>query len=144
MDEDLKRACLRAGIKLGVGLSVVAALVGLRIVTVTPSGLASDLAELEAVDRERAAEREDERASGDDSPTAGRRGESGASDAQAPLGRLESGLRGVLGESGTEVEPDAERLVACRLGERVEFMRAADCALRGGRGRTVAEKKETP
>ncbi|MEZ4290086.1 MAG: hypothetical protein R3E53_05905 [Myxococcota bacterium] len=143
MDEDLKRACLRAGIKLGVGLSVVAALVGLRIVTVTPSGLASDLAELEAVDRERAAEREDERASGDDSPPpAG--AASPARRTRRRLGRLESGLRGVLGESGTEVEPDAERLVACRLGERVEFMRAADCALRGGRGRTVAEKKETP
>ena len=118
----LTKALWRAGMKLSVGLAVVGALVGIRIVTATPGGVEGDLAELARLEADLAAQRQGGvpafEAGG--SPTGGSTtvNSSGPNDSQAPA------------PSDTD---DLDRLVRCRGGQGVQFMRAADCSMRGGR-----------
>ncbi len=122
MEAYLSKALIRAGAKLGVGLAVVGAVIGVRIVTVRPAGLEGDLAELERLEASLAA---------GDMP--------GAMSAEASEAAAASGA----GSASAEVPPpaapsmadtnDLDRMVRCDLGGGALFMRAADCATRGGR-----------
>ncbi len=107
MEAYLSKACWRAGTKLVAGLTVLGALVGIRIVTATPTGVEGEIAEL--------ARFEVEQASG------------AASDA-------EPGHAGSLSDAGEAAreQGDLDRMVRCVLGGSLQFMRAADCATRGG------------
>lgn len=117
MEAYLSKALWRAGTKLGVGLAVVGAVVGIRIVTATPTGVEGDIAQLEQLEAELAA-------GGTESPSDAESGTSASgSDAGASAG------------SSLDSSPDArdlDRLVRCLDGGAVQYMRAADCATRGG------------
>jgi hypothetical protein len=126
MQSDIETAIKRAGLKLGGGLLLLCALIGIRIVTATPAGIESEIAELEEsgaalaeVDAH-AADPSSDVATGD----AGTRG-SLVPD-RGPRGRSSSSASGAAAR-------DAERLVSCEIRGSVHFMRAADCATRGGR-----------
>jgi hypothetical protein len=121
MEAYLSKALIRAGAKLGVGLAVVGAVIGVRIVTVKPAGLEGDLAELERLEVSLAT---------GDMPGAE---SAGASDATA------NGSGSASAEEPPPAAPsladtnDLDRMVRCDLGGGALFMRAADCATRGGR-----------
>ena len=55
MEAHLSKACWRAGAKLLVGFAVIGAVVGIRIVTATPTGIEAEIAELERFEAEQAA-----------------------------------------------------------------------------------------
>ena len=128
MDSDLQAAVKKAGVKLGGGLLALTAILAIRVVTATPEGVESEIAELEAAAKEIAAE-----------DAAGTQDHDSAVDSTAPdaedaslVSRLREkapGKRPATAGSGAE---DADRLVSCNLGGGVQFMRAADCATRGG------------
>jgi hypothetical protein len=122
----MKKAIAKAGFKLGGGLLLVGALIGVRIVTADPDGLQGELEELEAFEAELSA---------DADPGAQARG------AEASASSKDEGESGLVarvsatvrdGLSGEAPGPDPNRLVRCDLGGGVQFMRAADCQSRGG------------
>ncbi len=122
MDSDLQRACVKAGVKLGIGMGLLAAVIGIRVITTTSDGVEAGVEALERLKDEIAAES----ASGD----SGReRPSSKANDSIAS--RLSAGLRERLpgGDFGSR---DGDKLVSCRFGATTRFMRADDCAMRGG------------
>lgn len=121
MDEDLKKAGRKAGIKLAGGILVIAAVIGIRVVTADPGGINGQIAELDAIESELARDA-DER--GVEAPRQ-------ASD-DSFMARLVATVRENLPLASAKSGPDAERLVSCRLGSSTQFMRAADCLSRGG------------
>ena len=126
MEPEIKRACSKAAAKLGIGLSLLAAVIGVRLVTVTPEGIESGIEELERLDSELASE-----ARADDSATAGR----DSNQDKSIVSRLSAGVREHLpGSSGTR---DGDRMVSCQLRGAQQFMRADDCAIRGGHSTVV-------
>ena len=134
MGADLERACKRAATKLFGGWLILAALVGVRLVTSDPSGIESEVAELDAVREGLEAET---RASEPAPVDADEEGDASL------VARVGERVRGVLpGDHGDPDAADRERLVSCRVGGGVQFMRAADCATRGGRARDLAPEPE--
>ena len=131
MQPEMQRALVKAGLKLGVGLGLVGAAVGLRVATVPSSGIESAVAELESL----RVELEAERAGADAGTTPGNdaRGQEAP-----PVARLGAHLLPGRSPSPEEALAD-ERLVSCRLGGRTHFTRADDCAMRGGRGTLLRE-----
>lgn len=124
MESGLAHAYKKAGFKLGGGLMLIAAMLGVRIIVATPDGVEAEIAELEQVEDEFAAEQ----------PTSERRSSpvpASAAKSDSIVSRMGAGVRGQLSGSG-RVAPDADRLVSCALGGATQFMRAADCATRGG------------
>jgi len=123
MESELRSAWILAGVKLGLGLFFVAAVIGIRVVTVSPepedaaNGASTSLAEpapqATAPDRLRA-----------DPPVE-------TTTADSVLGRVVDGVREQIpGErAGSR---DGDKLVSCRLAGKTQFMRADDCAMRGG------------
>lgn len=121
MEPWLSKALWRAGTKLTIGLAVLGALVGIRIVTVTPTGVAGDLVELERLEAElEAADSGSERAA-----------EPGAEAMADGVPGPASGAEPTAAPAPADLH-DLDRLVRCHGGEGVQFMRAADCAMRGG------------
>ncbi len=122
MESGMKSAWLRAGLKLGVGLALVLALIGIRMITANRDGVESGIAALERLDSELAAESLPATAA---PVTEGPRG------ADAGGGSIVARLSaGVLGsDSGAR---GGDELVSCRLGATTQFMRSDDCAIRGG------------
>lgn len=118
----LTKALWRAGAKLSVGLAVVGALVGIRIVTATPVGVDADLAELARLE----AQLEAERRSGVPAFEAGEPPSGGSTTATSS--GTDAGRAPAPAADG-----DLDRVVRCRGGQDVQFMRAADCSMRGGR-----------
>jgi hypothetical protein len=124
MERELKRAMTRAGLKLGGGLALIAALVGIRVVTAEPAGVAEGVAALERLEAELAAETARDQADGATRP---------ATRSTSAHGEAEGRLRDALASRRRSERPaDADRLVSCELGGTVQFMRAADCLSRGG------------
>ena len=119
----MKLACTKAGAKLGVGLSLLAAVIGIRLVTATPDGVESGIEELERLDAQIASE-----AATRDSeiPDA----EPAAADSIVSRLRPDSASR----------SQDGEKMVSCRLSGTTHFMRADDCAMRGGASTVVPDK----
>lgn len=117
---DLEKALTKAGWKLGGGLLLVGALVGVRIVTADPDGIKAEIAELETL--ERALERDAEE----------RGVESPRTEADDGLmARMSATVRDRM-PGRAEPGPDPNRLVRCQLGGGIQFTRAADCQSRGG------------
>ena len=127
MTREMKNACLKAAAKFGIGLSVVLALIGIRLVTVTPQGLESGIRDLDRLDSKIAAELE----SKDSGATRAERGS-----ADSIVSRLGAGLREQLPGSGSRSHDDGG-LVSCRTGGSTQFMRADDCAMRGGESTVI-------
>ncbi len=130
MEAEMKSACIRAAVRLGFGLSIVLALVGIRIVTATPDGVEAGIEELERLDAEIAAEAvvAPEEASVAETEAGG-----------SIVSRFGEGVRDRI--TGTDDSSrDGDKLVSCRIGGRSHFMRAGDCAMRGGSS-TIVEKK---
>lgn len=119
MEAYLSKACWRAGTKLVAGLAVLGALIGIRIVTATPAGVEGEIAELERFEAEQASA-----AASDAAP-----GHAGSLSAAVP-----DGFETDAAEAGeaTREQDDLDRMVRCVLGGSLQFMRAADCATRGG------------
>lgn len=122
----MKKAIAKAGGKLGGGLLLLGALIGVRILTADPGEIQGELEELEAFEAEFSADA--------DAHTPVRGAETsvaGAGDDELGLlARVSATLRDGL--SGEAPGPDPNRLVRCDLGRGVQFMRAANCQSRGG------------
>ncbi len=123
METEIKSAFVKAGAKLSIGLTLVVAVVGIRMITVTPEGLPTAIEKLERLESELAAEAPGTR-------SAHPFGEDGNSE-DSIVSRLTAGLRDGEGndDSGSR---EGERLVSCRVAASTHFMRADDCAMRGG------------
>lgn len=139
MEDEIKRACWRAGAKLGIGLSLVAAVLGVRVITTAPAGVEGEVAKLERVEAELANERAESGqpvGKADDTPsqpTAAAVRSEGSAEDDSIVSRFSAGVRKTVGgSSDRDGDLDAERLVSCRLPTGTQFMRAADCGLRGG------------
>ena len=124
MQAYLSKALWRAGTKLTLGLTVLAALVGIRIVTATPTGVEGEIAELERFEAGLAA--------GDagESGTAGERGGDAAAADSAP--EIDSAPRPSSSGTTSSDGLDLDRMVRCLADGSAQYMRAADCATRGG------------
>jgi len=116
MEAHLAKAARRAGLKLGVGLACLGALVGIRMITATPAGLGQDLAELDRLDAELAAVAEP---ASTPAPHDAGRGDSTGARMDAP-------------DAAAPPAGEVDRLVRCHLGRELQYMRAGDCANRGG------------
>ena len=137
MEPEIKTALVKAAAKLGIGLSLVVAVIGIRMISVSPEGVSASIEKLDDLEEEMAAEASHaislEFA---DSPREIVPDDSIAS-------RLNSGFR----ERFSGLDSDArdsqarERLVSCRLGSSTQFMRADDCAMRGGQSTDVSRKR---
>jgi hypothetical protein len=127
MEAEMKSACLKASAKLAIGLSLLVAIIGIRLVTTTPEGIESEIQELERLDALIASE------ANPDAPVA----ESGAmEDSSGPV------FSGALRETkpNNDVRSgDGDKLVSCRLAGRTHFMRANDCAMRGGESTILSD-----
>jgi len=124
MQAYLSKALWRAGTKLMLGLAVVAALVGIRIVTATPKGVEGEIAELERFEAELAA--------GEEGVLETTRDQ--ARDAAPAASAVSRDLEPGPSEAGTTsgAGQDLDRMVRCLAGGRTQYMRAVDCATRGG------------
>ena len=128
MRPELKSAGLKAAAKLGIGLFLLVALIGIRLVTTTPEGVESDIKELERLDSQFASEA---LAAKSDSPEA----DSAPDDSIGAM--LGGGMRDPTPKSDSRAG-DGDKLVSCRVGGRTHFMRANDCATRGGESTIVS------
>lgn len=134
MEPEIERAIKRAGLKLGGGLLLLAAVIGLRVVAVSPDFVEDEVAKLALVDLEA-----EETTAGPIAAGAGRAAESVSPTApkttdgeNSVVSRLGAGVKQRLGGRGS-AGSDAERMVSCEIAGRIQFTRAADCAARGGR-----------
>lgn len=128
----MKSACLKAGAKLGIGLSLLAAVIGIRLVTTTPDGVESDIRELERLDAQMASEAT---AANPETPAA----ESTDVD-DSIVSRFSEGIHGLKSNSDSRSRAGDE-LVSCRLAGRTHFMRANDCAMRRGESTILSEDR---
>lgn len=124
MQAYLSKALWRAGTKLALGLAVVAALVGIRIVTATPTGVEGEIAELERFEAALAA------ADAGGGAEAGDRALDGASASSATARDSEPDPSAAGNAPGDG--QDLDRMVRCLSGGSAQYMRAVDCATRGG------------
>lgn len=133
MDDEIRQAIRKAGLKLGIGLSVLVAVIGIRVVTATPKGVESGIAELERLDQSMATDRVAE--SENVEPAVA------VASAEDPsiVSRLSTGIREGLpnSESGSH---EGDKLVSCRMASGTQYMRADDCAMRGGRSTVFVGK----
>ena len=128
MDPELEKAVRRAGRKLSGGLILLIAILGVRIVIATPAGVEGEIAELEEV----AAQLEAEEVDSSRGVDLAAEPEKPEEESRSLLSRL--GAQGEGANAGSKRDQrDAERLVSCGLSGGNHFMRAADCAARGGR-----------
>lgn len=132
MEAHLSKACWRAGAKLFAGFALIGAVVGIRIVTAKPTGIEAEIAELERFEAEQAAGGS---AAGADGSGAGAESLEGssASRPRSAGGLLDGSDREDAGPAAAGTDAlDPDRMVRCHLAGQVQFMRAADCGLRGG------------
>jgi len=131
MEPEMKTACLKAGAKLGIGLSLLAAVIGIRMVTTTAEGVESGIKDLERLDAQIASESASTNANAPDT-------------APVPddsiVSQLGAGIRERL-PGGDPRSRDGDKLVSCRLGDSTHFMRADDCAMRGGASMIVSRDR---
>jgi hypothetical protein len=142
MDSELQDAWRRAGLKLAIGSVLIAAVVGVRIVLVTPAdppdaspgvapaergslGQPREIGEPGQPGETSRGETRDDASGGNESP----------SEQDGSLGSRLGALGRSVQESltGSDSTPgEGDRIVACRLQGVPQYMRADDCALRGG------------
>jgi len=136
MEPEIKRAFFKAGAKLGIGLSLLIAAIGIRIVTATEPGIESGIEELDRLEAQMT--REATLASSD-RIEAGTRSGGGARDPDSLGSRMNAALRDHFPGSVAETH-EGEKLVSCDLNGRVHFTRADDCASRGGRSTAFSDE----
>ena len=127
----MRHACSKAAAKLGIGLSLLAAVIGMRLMTAMPEGVESGVEELERLDERIAAE----------SPAAN----SGAQEVEPAqddsiVARLSAGVREHIPSSDSGLR-DGDKLVSCRLGGNTQYTRADDCAMRGGDSTVISRER---
>jgi hypothetical protein len=122
MGEEIKRALVRSAAKLGIGLGLLAAVIGIRIVTATPRGVESEIAKLDRFEQATASETPD---------TASPAPAATPAESDSLVDRLSTTLREGLPKSDPGAR-DGDKLVSCRLATGMHYMRADDCATRGG------------
>ena len=147
MDSEIRAAWRRAGLKLAIGSIAIAAVIGIRIVVVTPADPAADGSFEEApagaglFSEGRVSESSEtgETRPGETSPAETRDGAPGGNDLpseqEGSLGSRIGALGQTVQESLTGAAPkprEGDRIVACRLRGVAQYMRADDCELRGG------------
>jgi hypothetical protein len=121
MEAEMRSAWMIAGLKMGLGFFVVAAVLGIRVVSVAPE---RDAAEFE-----------------DDVPVAasqpiepaGLVADAPPNNEDSSIGRVMTGMRERLPGSGAAERRPGDRMVSCRMRGATQFMTADDCATRGGR-----------
>jgi hypothetical protein len=122
MEPEIKRACSKAAAKLGIGLSLLAAVIGIRLVTAMPEGIESGIEELERLEAQIGSESNSTRSETPDvDPASG----------DSIVSRLGAGMLEHMPDSDSGPR-DGDKLVSCRLGASTHFMRAGDCSMRGG------------
>lgn len=125
----MKSACSRAAAKLSIGLSLLVAVIGIRVLTATPPGIESDFKELERLDVQLASE----------STVATSKSHAADPSWDDSIGsRLSAGIRERIPGFESARSRDGDKLVSCRLDGANHFMRADDCAMRGGRSTIVS------
>jgi hypothetical protein len=133
MEPEMKSACLKAAVKLGIGLSLLGAVIGIRLVTTTRDGVESGIKELERLDEQIASE--------SISTNSGTREAEPAAD-DSIVSRLAAGVREHMPSSDSR-SGDGDKLVSCRLGGSTHFMRADDCAIRGGESTVLSRERSS-
>jgi len=122
MEAAIRSAWIKAGLKMGLGVFVVAAVLGIRVVSVgrldDSSKIAGSGPVADALPVERAGIAKDE-ALGDTE--------------ESSMRQVMTGMRERLpGSANAEARP-GDRMVSCRIRGTTQFMTADDCAMRGGR-----------
>jgi hypothetical protein len=131
MKPEIKRACSKAAAKLGIGLSLLAAVIGIRLVTATPEGIESGVEELERLEAQIASESNSTRSETPDAdPASG----------DSIVSRLGAGMLEHMPDSDPGPR-DGDKLVSCRLGASTHFMRAGDCSMRGGDSTVIKHER---
>lgn len=131
MKPEMKSACLKAGAKLAIGFSLLAAVIGIRMVTATPVGIESGIEELERLDVQIASE---------SSSTNSRTPDAAPAADDSIAARLSADIREHMPSFDSRSD-DGDKLVSCRLGGSTRFMRADDCAMRGGASTVVSHDR---
>jgi hypothetical protein len=128
MEPEMKTACVKAAAKLGIGLCLLTAVIGIRLVTISTDGVESGIRELKRLDAQIASEPASASAP--------------VLDAEPPaddgiVSRLSAGIRERMPGSDSRSR-DGDKLVSCYIGGRTQFMRADNCAMRGGKSTDVS------
>lgn len=131
MELEIKRACLKAAAKLGIGLSLLAAVIGIRLVTATHEGIESGIEELERLEAQMASE---------SNSTQSETPDVGPASVDSIVSRLGEGMLEHMPDSDPG-PPDGDKLVSCRLGASTHFMRAGDCSMRGGDSTVIKHER---
>lgn len=135
MEAEIKTAWIVAGVKIGLGFLFVAAIVGIRMVSVSP--VSGDARDSDVIVSDRPAS-EATATPFALSGSAARDSERGRPDESGSLiDRMTSGVRDRMPGSPAERPREGDRMVSCRLGGATQFMRADDCAMRGGRAQAI-------
>jgi len=122
MEAAMRSAWMKAGLKMGLGFFVVAAVLGIRVVSVDKL--------------------EDSSASPGDGPVVDARPvddirahqvEAVVNEEESTTGGVMAGIREALPGSGTAEPRPGDRMVSCRIRGTTQFMTADDCGVRGGR-----------
>jgi hypothetical protein len=140
MQPEIKRAWIQGGVRLGVGATLVLALIGVRIVTVRSASEEPEAGTRDATEAQRVAGLPSESASRSaaapvDASTAAR---TEVAQPQSLIERLSASVGDRMPDSAPKGH-EGDALVSCRLDEGSRFMRAADCAMRGGRATLLGD-----
>jgi len=129
MEAEIRSAWITAGVKLCLGLVLLCAVIGIRIVTASPQ---------RAVEAVEAASPDAEpiRDQNEDPELRSHPQLEMAAEKSSVLARVVDEVREQL-PGGPPASRDGDKLVSCRLDGRTQFMRADDCAMRRGTSRII-------
>ena len=142
MHPDMKRAWIQAAVKLGVGSALVAAMLGIRMVTATSEAISTEIAEVASPESGFGPQATSEEltalpGSADGSAEATAEGEAEGESFVARLGASVGDRLPIA-----ETKPyEGDQLVSCRFQGSAQFMRADDCAMRGGRANLFEDER---
>ena len=128
MEPEMRSAYWKASAKLGIGLTLLAAIIGIRMVVATPEGVPAAIEKLDQLNAALAAE------------SAERERSSAAGATDSIVSRLSAGMLEHLPGSSSPTR-GGDQLVSCRLNDRTQFMRADDCAMRGGESTVLSRNR---
>jgi hypothetical protein len=120
----MRRALWMAGLKTGAGFLVIGAVLGIRVVSVTPAPAGLDSA---AIDEASASE-----ADGSMDSDARREILDAESVPDPSLVERATSALGANSPAPASARRDGDRMVSCRIQGGTQFMTADDCAMRGG------------
>jgi hypothetical protein len=121
MEAAMRSAWMKAGMKMGLGFFVVAAVLGIRVVSVAPVDGASETAGDGTVFEKPAAAA---------MPTTREEGVANAE--ESSMGGSGAAAPESLAGSGSADRRAGDQMVSCRIRGTTQFMTADDCAMRGG------------